>query len=180
MSRLTDAPEYCTVADRLQELKADRDAINLAIAQTEAKMRARVNCVLPDRKLTDKLNDQRESLATLQRAISAQEQEVTRARAAASKGICDSVRPQHHDAQRQFALAVISANKSALAAAYIREQLETQDVTTSTLPIVHFPELGVLSLDPCSALAYFTRECLGRGLLERRDIPPQWLTHWGL
>lgn len=180
MSQLTDAPEYRTVVDRFQALKADRAAINAAIAQTEEKMRARVNCVLPDRKLVDKLNDQRESLAEIQRAITAQEQEVTRARAAASKGICDSVRPQHDDAQRQLALALISANKSALAAAYIREQLDTQDVSTATLPIVHFPGFGLGSLDPCSALAYFTRECLEHGLLERRDIPPQWLTHWGL
>jgi hypothetical protein len=98
----------------------------------------------------------------------------------ASHEICARVTPQHDEAQRRMALAILEANKAALLAADIRERLDGADVSTSSMRVALFPELGMPSLDSCSRLSYFIREALTHGLLYRGEVPSDWLKRWGI
>jgi hypothetical protein len=178
--KLSDAPEYQAARSKLTDLKQTEATLKSAIRETEDALRRDVDRVLPDERKNIRLRDQREELVATQRAIAEQEQAVANARAVASRTICESEKPQHDQAQRQMAISLIAANKAALAAANIREQLDRDDVAGSSLHVALFPELGMASFDPCSRLSYLVRDCLAHALLERSEVPADWLRRWGI
>ena len=178
--KLGDFPAYHAAEAKLRHLKTTEADTKLAIRETEELLRRDITHALPDRKLSAKLGQQCEDLAILQRDIGEQERRLSTARGEASREVCEAVKPQHDAALREMALGIISANKAALTAARIREQLASDDVSTSYIPLVVFPEIGQGTLDPCSRLSYFVRECLKHGLLDRKEIPPAWRQHWGI
>ena len=53
-------------------------------------------------------------------------------------------------------------------------------MSTASLPFVASPVLGRDALDPCSRLAYFTRESLALGLLKPAEVPAEWRRGWGI
>ena len=178
--KLADFPAYQAAEAELLRLKGTEAAATLAIRQTEELLRQDTNRALPDPKVSAELRQQREELATLQRAIGEQEQACSTARMEASREICASVKPQLDEAQRQMALALLACNKAALTASNIRDQLGGDDVSTSYLPAVWFPEIGQGTLDPSSMMSTFVRECLAHRLLSRNEVPADWLLQWGI
>jgi hypothetical protein len=178
--KLADFPAYQAAEAELLRLKGSEAATTVAIRQTEELLRQDTNRVLPDPKVSAELGRQREELATLQRAIGEQERRLSRARMEASRELCEAVKPQHDAALREMALALLACNKAALLAANIRDHLGDDDVSVGYLPMVAFPEIGQSTLDPCSVLSYFVRECLAHGFLNRRDVPADWLRRWGI
>jgi hypothetical protein len=178
--KLDDFPEYRSAEDKLRNLNADEARLKSAIADSERELRRDPNRLIPDERVVVRLKGQREDAIAIQRAISTQKQEVSRARTTASRGICDSVRPQHEAALADMARAIVAANRAALTAANIRDHLGADDVSTDTLPAIFFAELGQVSLEPSSRLYYFVQESLTRGLLTRTDVPREWLAHWQL
>src|SRR5262249_44168731 len=132
------------------------------------------------RETRDSLTRLREELSIVQREIVEQEHAVNHARAAASREICNAVKPEHDQVLRKMALSVIATNKLALELAAIRERLSRDDVSVSSLPAVVFSGLGIESMEPCSRLFYWTRECVSLGVLDRNDIPDAWAKAWGL
>jgi hypothetical protein len=180
-TKLPDVSAYRDAVARLQQLKASESDLTSAISKTEEASRLfMVAHSLPDGKLSAKLRQQREALVVVQQAISQQRHAVAGARSVASREICAAVRQRHNEAQRQMALSLIACNQAALAATAILEELDRSDVATDSLSQVSLPEIGSGSLDPCSRLSYFVRECLQHGLLKRSDVPADWLERWGI
>ena len=178
--KLAEVPTYQAAKAELLRLKGTEAATKLAIRQTEELLRQDANHALPDPKVTAQLRQQREDLATLQHAIGEQERRLSRARMEASRELCEAVKPQHDAALREMALALLASVKAALTAANIRDRLGDQDASVSYLPMIAFPEIGQSTLDPSSILSYFVREALAHGFLNRRDVPADWLQHWGI
>jgi len=196
--KLGDFPAYEAAEAKVRQLKATEANLRSAIRENENRLnrdRAQVrtealqtlgaggdyqNALRSRQQIADELARQREECVVVQRAIQEAEQTVSSARGEASRQICEAVKPQHDAALREMALGIISANKVALTATRIREQLASDDVSTSYLPLVVFPGIGQGTLDPCSRLAYFVRECLRQGLLDRKEVPPAWRQHWGI
>src|ERR1019366_9924360 len=92
--KLADFQAYQAAEAELLRLKGTEAAATLAIRQTEELLRQDTNRALPDPKVSAELRQQREELATLQRAIGEQEQACSTARMEASREICASVKPQ--------------------------------------------------------------------------------------
>ena len=196
--KLADFPVYQAAETKLRQLKATEANLKAAISENENRLnrdRAQVrtealqtlgacgdyqNTLRSRQQIADQLARQREECVVVQRAIQEAEQALSSARGEASRQICETVKPQHDAALREMVLALVACNKAALTARRIRDQLGGDDVSTSYLPAVWFPEIGQGTLDPSSMMSTFVRECLAHRLLSRNEVPADWLQRWGI
>jgi hypothetical protein len=164
------------IARMEDELKRDSDptrddAVESVLAGREYR----------NKQSADDVAKSREQLAILQRAIGRQEAIVANERVNASRSICATVKVTHEKLQREMALAIIAAAKASLGAQTLRSDLASADVQLINLGVVAFRGLDTFAtVDACSGLAYYVRESLETGILNRNDLPHDWLKNWGV
>jgi hypothetical protein len=195
-SKPTDVPACRLATEKLRQLEATESRLKSDKAALEGRLKQSREEVRDDalkalmggadyqaslrsrREINDELVRVGEELPIVQSAIAEQKLVVSGAVAIASRACCAGVKPQHDAAVRASFLALIDATKEALIVNAIREGLDSVGVSLSSLPHLIFPEIGVSALEPFSRLSYLTKEALSLGLIERSDVPAEWLKLW--
>jgi hypothetical protein len=120
----------------------------------------------------------REDRPVLQEAIHLQRMLINRERQTASEEICAEIRPQYLDAVREVAQALVALGRAAERERYIRREAIDADIMfVSYLRPMPFNAGGYPS-DRNSNISAWLRDALEFKLIDRGDVPGEWLTKW--
>ncbi len=184
---------YSAAWTKLQELRGQRDELDRAIGDVNARITAARNS-LTDRAsqllagedaseadhsgLRDSLAGLRDRLNVVRRAIEIQESTVTEERLRASREICDRLRPAHHTLVAKIAAHLAALGHALVAEEEFADRLREGDVAFSgLLRRMNIPALG----DPrerYSRIAAWLREAVDYGFIAENEIPVEWRERW--
>jgi hypothetical protein len=194
--KLADAPAYKAAQAKLSDLRQTESRLKTEIDEIEGRLKqdpddarqgarkallagANYADLLQGKvELTAKLVRLREELVVVQGAVSEQQQVVDNAGTIASREICESIKSEHDALLGSMVRSVHAAHQFAFALSNLRDRLDADGISISSLPVIGFPGLGREAVDSCSRLAYLVREALDLGIVQRSDITGGWLTRW--
>jgi len=191
---LADYPEWCAAHDRLYELRARLTEIDLLIAgggralateDNAADERAAVLLArgeLVPRRDTDaarreisRLFDER---SVTHRAEELQQRVISTLRSRLSAEICERLNGPHRALVRRLGLSLVALAKVGIEELDFRDRLRAGDVAFSSylraMPVTAIGD----PRDRTSRVAMWLAEAIENGLVERGDVPREWLAAW--
>lgn len=120
----------------------------------------------------------RENINVLRMAVQLQAQALAEARYAASAKLCEELRPEHREIQLRLAKALVEVGVAIEDEAQFRQLLNDGDVS-STLRSLDLPLLTDEPAVRHSSWCSWAKQAHKAGLVERKDLPKEWLDRWG-